>query len=313
MSSHSIDKILEDVSNKENNRKLHELVIEPYQHIMRIPGKQFRIRMAAALNHWLNVPFEKMVKIGEIIQLLHTGSLLIDDIQDGSVLRRGVPAAHQLFGIRCTMNTACYVITHALIQTNEVGGEAANRIFCHELLELHRGQGADIFWRDNAICPTEKEYKLMVVRKTGGLFLMLIRMLQLFSDNKRDFTKLAGLVGLFFQVRDDYCSLKSKDYTNKKAFCEDLSEGKMSFPVVHSIMAMNDREVLHMLRKRSTNIEDKKYCVELLEKNGSLRYTADMLELLEIEVRREINNLGGNPFMEKLVDELATWKTMESN
>nr|XP_029717157.1 geranylgeranyl pyrophosphate synthase isoform X1 [Aedes albopictus] len=299
---------------------------------MRIPGKQFRIRMAAALNHWLNVPFEKMVKIGEIIQLLHTGSLLIDDIQDGSVLRRGVPAAHQLFGIHCTMNTACYVITHALIQTNEVGGEAANRIFCHELLELHRGQGADIFWRDNAICPTEKEYKLMVVRKTGGLFLMLIRMLQLFSDNKRDFTKLAGLVGLFFQVRDDYCSLKSKDYTNKKAFCEDLSEGKMSFPVVHSIMAMNDREVLRMfygvleifiinnfnlssdmLRKRSTNIEDKKYCVELLEKNGSLRYTADMLELLEIEVRREINNLGGNPFMEKLVDELAAWKIMESN
>ena len=225
------------------------------------------------------------------------------------MLRRGVPAAHQLFGIRCTMNTACYVITHALIQTNEVGGEAANRIFCHELLELHRGQGADIFWRDNAICPTEKEYKLMVVRKTGGLFLMLIRMLQLFSDNKRDFTKLAGLVGLFFQVRDDYCSLMSKDYTNKKAFCEDLSEGKMSFPVVHSIMAMNDREVLRMfygvleifiinnfnlssdmLRKRSTNIEDKKYCVELLEKNGSLQYTADMLELLEIEVRREVGS-----------------------
>lgn len=160
------------------------------------------------------------------------------------MLRRGVPAAHQLFGIRFTMNTACYVITHALIQTNEAGGEAANKIFCHELLELHRGQGTDIFWRDNAICPSEKEYKLMVIRKTGGLFLMLIRLLQLFSENKRDFSKLAGLVGLYFQIRDDYCSLNSKDYTKKKTFCEDLSEGKMSFPVVHSVITMHDREVL---------------------------------------------------------------------
>ncbi|XP_001651688.2 geranylgeranyl pyrophosphate synthase [Aedes aegypti] len=280
---------------------------------MKIPGKQFRSRMAVALDHWLNVPFDKIVKVGEIIQLLHNGSLLIDDIQDSSVLRRGVPAAHQLFGVQFTMNTACYIITHALIQTNEVGGAAANEIFCHELLELHRGQGADIFWRDNSICPTEHEYKLMVVRKTGGLFLMLIRLLQLFSENKRDFSKLAGLMGLFFQIRDDYCSLKSKDYTTNKTFCEDLSEGKMSFPVVHSIMVMKDREVLHMLRKRSTNVEEKKYCVELLNKNGSLRYTADMLKILEGEVRTEIAHHGGNPFMEKLVDELAAWKTMENN
>lgn len=43
-----------------------------------------------------------------------------------------------------------------------------------------------------------------------------------------------------------------------------------------------------MLRKRSTKFEDKKYCVELLKKNGSLQYTADVLELIEREVRSEV-------------------------
>lgn len=43
--------------------------------------------------------------------------------------------------------------------------------------------------------------------ETGGLFMLAIRLMQLFSENKNDFTKLTGILGLYFQIRDDYCNL----------------------------------------------------------------------------------------------------------
>lgn len=69
----------------------------------------------------------------------------------------------------------------------------------------------EIYWRDNFTCPTESEYQQMTIRKTGGLFMLAIRLMQLFSDNKRDFSKLTAILGLYFQIRDDYCNLICKE------------------------------------------------------------------------------------------------------
>lgn len=54
----------------------------------------------------------------------------------------------------------------------------------------------------------------MTVRKTGGLFMLAIRLMQLFSANKEDFTKLTAILGLYFQIRDDYCNLSLKEVSN---------------------------------------------------------------------------------------------------
>lgn len=79
------------------------------------------------------------------------------------------------------------------------------------MLELHRGQGMEIYWRDNFTCPTESDYKQMTIRKTGGLFMLAIRLMQLFSKNTEDFSKLTAILGLYFQIRDDYCNLICKE------------------------------------------------------------------------------------------------------
>ena len=128
----------------------------------------------------------------------------------------------------------------------------------------------EIYWRDNFTCPTELEYKQMTVRKTGGLFMLAIRLMQLFSDNKKDFSKLTAVLGLYFQIRDDYCNLICKEvceydpyfvqslmkfiffvqYSENKSFCEDLTEGKFSFPIIHAVQIQKqDRQVLRILFK----------------------------------------------------------------
>lgn len=87
-------------------------------------------------------------------------------------------------------------------------------MYNEQMLELHRGQGMEIYWRDNFTCPTESDYKLMTIRKTGGLFMLAIRLMQLFSSNTADFSKLTAILGLYFQIRDDYCNLMCKEVSS---------------------------------------------------------------------------------------------------
>ncbi|XP_077302235.1 geranylgeranyl pyrophosphate synthase quemao isoform X1 [Arctopsyche grandis] len=283
-------------------------LMQPFSYIQQVPGKQIRTKLALAFNYWLKISDEKMRAVGDIVQMLHNASLLIDDIQDNSILRRGIPVAHSIYGVASTINAANYVMFVALERVLELGHPEATSVYTEQLLELHRGQGMEIYWRDNFSCPSEAEYKEMTMKKTGGLFMLAIRLMQLFSDNDSDFTKLAGILGLYFQIRDDYCNLCLAEYSDNKSYCEDLTEGKFSFPIIHAIKTQSaDKQVLHILRQRTKDVEVKRYCISLLEKLGSFQYTREKLEQLDKDARDEVKRLGGNPLLDSLLDDLLNW------
>jgi geranylgeranyl diphosphate synthase, type III len=100
--------------------------------------------------------------------MLHTASLLLDDIEDNSELRRGIPVAHRIYGVPSTINSANYMMFLAMSKTNKLGSAEATAAFLDEMIKLHEGQGFDILWRDMLHCPLEEEYRAMVLDKTGG-------------------------------------------------------------------------------------------------------------------------------------------------
>ena len=177
------------------------MLLEPYSHIVRVSGKNIRQKLIHGFNQWMNVGGDKIAAIEEIVNMLHNASLLIDDIEDSSKLRRGQPCAHLIYGTPSVINSANYVMFIGLEKALELGHPAAVSVFSQQMLELHRGQGMEIHWRDNFLCPTETEYRQMIDRKTGGLFNLAVRLMQLFSDSTEDFTKLTRLLGLYFQIR----------------------------------------------------------------------------------------------------------------
>jgi geranylgeranyl diphosphate synthase type 3 len=107
----------------------------------------------------------------------------VDDVEDNSDLRRGVPVAHNIFGTAQTINSANYVYFQALEEIQKLKQPAAIRVYTEELLNLHRGQGMDLYWRDTLTCPTEEDYLEMVGNKTGGLFRLAIRLMQAESES----------------------------------------------------------------------------------------------------------------------------------
>jgi geranylgeranyl diphosphate synthase type 3 len=279
--------------------------MEPYFYLSGQPGKGVRERLVAAFNLWLKLDTIDLEKVQNIIQLLHNASLMIDDIEDNSKMRRGIPVCHAIYGIPSTINTANYVYFLAQQQCRLLRGDGAIDIFIDEVLRLHRGQGLDIWWRDSNQCPTEQEYLFMVVDKTGGLFRLAIRLAQSQSEVKTDFIPLVNSIGTYFQILDDYLNLRSPAYMKHKIPFEDLTEGKFSFPIIHAIRSNPlDRRLLNILKQRTEDIDIKTHAVDYMEKVGSFRYVVHVLDLLYEQCTREVAKLGGNDALSAILADL---------
>jgi len=264
-------------------------------------GKGIRSTLMNAFNLWLEIPVEKLVEVDHIVSMLHNASLMVDDIEDNSKLRRGVPVSASIYGIPSTINTANYIYFISMEKTMNVGGEVALKILLDEFLNLHRGQGWDIHWRDSYSCPTEEQYKQMVLDKTGGLFRLALRLMQTLSTNQTNYMNLVNLLSLYYQIRDDLINLTSKEYAQNKSFAEDLSEGKYSFIIIHAINNRKDRQLELILKQRTTDIDLKKHAISLMDEAKSFDYAKKVLENLKVEINEEIKKLGGNKILEGMM------------
>ncbi|CDW99103.1 hypothetical protein [Sporisorium scitamineum] len=342
-------------------------ILEPYTYLDSNPGKEVRTKLIGAFNVWLQVPTRKLDAICNVVRMLHTASLLMDDVEDNSDLRRGIPVAHKIYGVPQTINTANYVyflVFSEIFRMNEgsstespplsptVAAAASGmpratveRLVVDELINLHRGQGMDLLWRDSLICPTEEEYVEMVNNKTGGLFRIAVKLMLSQSPSARkagfpDLIPVVNLIGLLFQILDDFMNLQSSKYAENKGFAEDLTEGKFSFPIIHSIRASvaaaagvnapnptviptnagsgkgANRQILNVLKQRPTDLATKQYAVSYMRNvTHSFDYTIDVLERLDAQANSEIQRLEAligipNPRLKAILEALKTsWKS----
>jgi geranylgeranyl diphosphate synthase type 3 len=264
-----------------------KVVRGPFDYLYAQPGKDFRSELVKAFNAWLEVPPDSIEIINKVIGMLHTASLLIDDVEDSSSLRRSLPVAHNIFGVAQTINSANYVYVQALQELQLLRNPEALTIYADELVHLHRGQGMDLFWRDTLTCPTEEDYLEMVSNKTGGLFRIGIRLMQAESRSLMDCGPLVNLIGLIYQIRDDYMNLSSSEYSLNKGMCEDLTEGKFSFPIIHSIRSdFSNKQLLNILGQKTTDHDVKRYAVSYMERSGSFEYTRRVIGVLIDRARK---------------------------
>nr|BAF42685.1 geranylgeranyl diphosphate synthase-1-A-isoform [Nasutitermes takasagoensis]BAF42690.1 geranylgeranyl diphosphate synthase-1-A-isoform [Nasutitermes takasagoensis] len=240
------------------DREQEEKILQPVAHTLQIPGKQHLVKLASAYNYWLKVPADKLTVVKDIEHAFHYSLLLIDDIEDNSVLRRGIPVAHSIYGVPSTTNASIYLMLKGVKRALSLNHPDAIALCIEQLLDMYYGQGLEIYWRENNTCPSFEEYKQLIQRKLASL-LFRVRLMQLVSDNKTDFTKLNRIMQLYWQIRDDYCNLCMQQYTNERGYCDDISEGKFSFPIIHAILNNpDDQQVISILRFQNTSLADPK-------------------------------------------------------
>lgn len=91
-----------------------EMVLIPFTYLAQQPGKGVRERVIDAFNEWIHVDAQSRDVIKAVVHDLHTASLLVDDVEDRSPLRRGAAAAHVRYGEAATINAANMIYFKAL-------------------------------------------------------------------------------------------------------------------------------------------------------------------------------------------------------
>nr|QXF69098.1 sesterbrasiliatriene [Penicillium arizonense] len=270
----------------------------PYEYINSLRGKNMRNKFIDALNSWLQVPSASLEIIKGIVQMLHNSSLMLDDIEDESSLRRGQPATHIFYGQSQTINSANYVYVKSVAQLLRLQNEKSRDIFIDELSNLHLGQGLDLYWRFHGRCPTVDEYIVMIDNKTGGLFRLMLRLMDAEASvsSTASLAKLLTLTGRYYQIRDDYKNLTSQEYTAQKGFCEDLSEGKFSLLLIHLLnhTPYPERVTTALFHRQPGSTTDlcpklKQYVLDAMESAGTFEYVASVLELLHKDIMRTLD------------------------
>jgi geranylgeranyl pyrophosphate synthase len=305
-----------------------DLTQQPYDWCASSPSKNIRGALIAALQTWLQVPPSIATRIDDITNQLHNASLLLDDIQDSSRLRRGRPAAHTIYGVPATINSANAAIFAAAEHVRLLPSPPLDT-FATLLHRLFTGQAHDLHWSRHATCPSMPAYLSMIDAKTGALFQILAELMLAHATTTTTTTTIAALqprlerlmmlVGRLFQIRDDYQNLRDDDAA-RRGPCHDLDEGAFSFPLVDAChnAAGSDAGAVDALRNLLASRKDwgtlseemKTVALEQLEACGAFARARETCRVLGEEIEGQIaileeqmgcENCGLRLLVEKLV------------
>lgn len=183
---------------------------------------------------------ENAYHLTPLVEFVHTASLIHDDIEDSSDMRRGAPAAHITYGIDTALNAGSWLYFEApvCIDTSSCSVQLKEKLYAtyaKELRRLHLGQAMDIAWhRANNARPTADEYLAMVRCKTGTLASLAAKIGVLCAGGTAEVAdttaRIAADIGAGFQIIDDVINLTSGNPGKKRG--DDIVEGKKSLPVL---------------------------------------------------------------------------------
>ncbi|KAJ6123999.1 Terpenoid synthase [Penicillium samsonianum] len=269
-------------------------LLAPARYIESSSSKNVRSKLIDAFKIWVQVSPKSLAAINDVINDLHNSSLILDDFQDNSPLRRERTATHLIFGPAQSINSATYMFAKAAQDVDALGAPQMMTAILQGLETIFIGQSWDLSWRHHFHCPTESEYLAMVDKNTGAMLTMMVQLMQ--ANGKTPpfaygLPPLARLFSQWYQIRDDYMNLQGTDYSKRKGFCEDLDEGKLSYPIVKCCQKSETIKniifgIFQQTRMANTKMmrESKLQILDLMSSVMALEDTFDYLRQLQREI-----------------------------
>ena len=223
-----------------------ESLVSPLRDLANRGGKRWRPLLLVLASRAFGGNDVLAIRLCPLVELPHTGSLVLDDIEDGAVTRRGGPAAHMEHGLDVAINAGCAAYFLPLVRIEAIANvEARASLYAaygRAMRRLHAGQALDISWhRSPNALPSREDHALMCRLKTGAMARLaaetgaiLAFEVQGRSSNRREdaesLARFAEDLGVGFQALDDVANLASGN--PGKARGDDVVEGKKSLPLI---------------------------------------------------------------------------------
>ncbi|MFH1247122.1 MAG: polyprenyl synthetase family protein [Candidatus Micrarchaeota archaeon] len=262
-------------------------VNEPIWDLLGRGGKRWRPVLFLLAHEAFGGKPENVMDFVVIPEVVHNGTLIVDDCEDSSELRRGKPCIHKIYGVDVAINAGnamYYLPLLALMKNkNKFPKEIiikAYEIYSQEMINLSYGQGMDIWWhRGNKHDVSEDEYLQMCAYKTGTLARMAAKLGALFAGANNAqleaIGKFAEGLGIGFQIQDDILNLVGEEFSKGKGVGEDIHEGKRTLIAIHALKNASKKDADRLRAILLSHPSDEKTileAIEIMKKCGSFEY-----------------------------------------
>jgi geranylgeranyl pyrophosphate synthase len=268
-------------------------------------GKRWRPFLFLITAEALGGDAKRMMKFCPIPEMLHDGSIMVDDIEDMGEMRRGKPCTHKIYGIDVAVNAGNFMYFIPLILLKNACGEFSDSTIkkaydtvIQELINIHAGQGMDIIWHNGVENVTEGEYFQMCAYKTGCLSRLSTKLAAVLCGapdaTVEALGKFGEAIGVVFQIQDDILSAGGGKFAKGKGYGDDITEGKHTLIVIHALkhLDQNDRErLLRILAMHTKDARIIAEALELLTKKDSVEYAKECAKKMVAGAWKDVDSV----------------------
>jgi geranylgeranyl pyrophosphate synthase len=288
---------------------LNKGIAEPIWEILDRGGKRWRPALFLLICEALGKNSEECLDFAIIPEVIHNGTLIVDDLEDSSELRRGKPCTYRIFGVDLAVNAGNAMYYLPLLPLIENKGllpaetlRDIYEVYVEEMINLSMGQAMDITWHRgiaNADDLSEKDYLQMCAYKTGTLARMSAKISAVLAGAGKDLVDKLGnfaeSIGIAFQMQDDLLDLTGREFAEKKGGVgQDITEGKRTLMVIYTLKkaSIEDRKrLVHILSMHTANQTLRDEAISLMRKYDALDYVKQTAARMVEESWSEVSRL----------------------
>jgi len=267
---------------------LTEAIAKPFWDLLDRGGKRWRPAFMLMVYEAISGRDAREVLDFAIIpEVIHNGTLIVDDVEDDSELRRGKPCVHRIYGTDIAINagnTMYYLPLTVVLRSDKLDERTKLRIYemyIQEMLRLSFGQAMDIAWHRGirGADVSEEQYLQMCAYKTGTLARFAAKLGAILAKapdwQVESIGRFAEAIGVAFQIQDDILNITGDPEAYGKEWGGDITEGKRTLMVIYTLRRASEADKERLLQILDMHTRDKhliKEAVSIMERYGAVEY-----------------------------------------
>jgi geranylgeranyl pyrophosphate synthase len=306
-----------------NLEPLNKAIAEPIWDMLDRGGKRWRPALFLLICEALGKDSDCCLDFSIIPEVIHNGTLIIDDIEDSSKLRRGKPCTYKIFQIDIAVNAgnAMYYLPllPLMAQKAKLTPEMERdvyEVYVQEMINLSMGQAMDIAWHRgsaNADKLDEEDYLQMCAYKTGTLARMAAKMAAVLSGADKPLVEKLGRfaesIGIAFQMQDDILDVTGVEFAKTKGGVgQDITEGKRSLMVIYTLKKANSadkKRLIEILNMHTSDQALRDEAIALMQKYNAVEHVKHTAERIVEESWSEAEKLLPTPEAKEKLKQFA--------
>jgi geranylgeranyl pyrophosphate synthase len=251
------------------------------EHLLASGGKRVRPATALLTGDMLGASTERVETLGAAIELLHTATLVHDDLIDGALLRRGIATLNSQWSPAATVLTGDYIFARAAKLAAETNSIPVMRLFSQTLATIVNGELTQLFASRGLA--SREDYFQRIYAKTASMFELATAAAAMLSPvDSSVVEEMRGFgydIGMAFQIVDDVLDFTAEQATLGKPVASDLRQGLITLPALFYVERHpEDAEMQSILEGHFFSDERIDRLVNSIRESGAIQYSMNVAQ-----------------------------------